>query len=346
MPSLRRLKELAEVAGAKLVGDGAVEIERVSAVNEAGPGSLTFAVDERWLNTALKSRASAVIAPPFAADAARGDKTLLIVDNVRAALAAILASFAPPLPEGEFTHATAVLEPDVRRGKDVWIGPGVIVGEGAELGDRVVLMAGSYVGRCARIGTATLFHPRASVLDDCVIGERCILHAGCVIGSDGFGFVRVGEEQIKIPQIGNVVIGDDVEIGACTTVDRAVTGSTTIGSGTKIDNLVQVAHNVQIGEHSTLCGQVGIAGSTKIGRAVTAAGQVGIGGHIEVGDHSLLLGQAGVSHSLGPHSRVSGTPAQSHRDEMEQKVLLRRLPKLAEEIRALAEAVERLSKRR
>jgi UDP-3-O-[3-hydroxymyristoyl] glucosamine N-acyltransferase len=342
----RRLAELAAAAGAALEGDGDQRIDRVAAVDEAGAGSLTFAVDERWLEKALASQAAAVIAPSSARGIDRRGKSLLFADDVRAALAAVLALFAPPLPAGEFTDAHAVIGAKVQRGKDCWIGANAVVEDGAALGDGAIIMACAFVGRNARIGARTLLHPRATVLADCVIGDDCILNAGCVIGSDGFGFVRVGVEQIKIPQIGNVVVGDRVEIGACACIDRAVTGSTIVGSGTKIDNLVQVGHNVIIGEHCTLCGQVGIAGSAKLGEGVVAAGQAGISGHIEIGAYSLILAQAGVTHTIPPRSRVSGFPAQPHRATMEQQVLLRKLPKLAEQMRALTDAVEELRKRR
>ncbi|HKW45072.1 MAG TPA: UDP-3-O-(3-hydroxymyristoyl)glucosamine N-acyltransferase [Candidatus Eremiobacteraceae bacterium] len=342
----RRLADVAAAAGAELAGDGDLRIDRVTAVDDAVANSLTFAVDERWLDKALASPSAAVIAPVSLRGVDGRGKSLLFAADVRAALAAVLSLFAPPIRSGEFTHESAVIETGVQRGPGCWIGANAVVEEGASLGAGVIVSASAFVGRNARIGTRTLLHPRATVLADCIVGEDCILNAGCVIGSDGFGFVRVGVEQIKIPQIGNVVIGDRVEIGACSCVDRAVTGSTVVGSGTKIDNLVQVGHNVSIGEHCTLCGQVGIAGSAKLGTGVVAAGQAGISGHIEIGDYSLILAQAGVTHSIPARSRVSGFPAQPHRATMEQQVLLRKLPKLVEQMRALTDEVEELRKRR
>jgi UDP-3-O-[3-hydroxymyristoyl] glucosamine N-acyltransferase len=205
-------------------------------------------------------------------------------------------------------------------------------------------LGGAYIGAGARIGARTLLHPRATVLDECVIGEDCVLQAGCVVGADGFGFVRVGAEQIKIPQIGNVVLGDSVEIGAGTTIDRAVTGSTVIGAGTKIDNQVQIAHNVQIGPDSTICAQTGIAGSTRVGARVLIAGQVGIVDHIEIGEGSVIGAGSKVIGSLKPHSFVSGDYALPHRENLEQKVLLRKLPKLFEQVRTLMSALDELRK--
>jgi UDP-3-O-[3-hydroxymyristoyl] glucosamine N-acyltransferase len=342
----RRLGDLAAIAGASVAGDAGITIERVSSVDEAAPGTLTFAVDDRWIARAIASRAAAVIVPDTAAGIDRNGKSLVLARDVRAALAAILASFAPPLPRGPFTHPSAVVDDGVKRGKDVFIGAGAVVSSGARLGDGAMVMAGAYVGRNAAIGKRTLLHPRACVLDDCVIGDDCILHANCVIGADGFGFVRVGKEQIKIPQIGNVVIGDRVEIGACSAIDRAVTGSTVVGSGTKIDNLVQIGHNCTIGEDSTLCAQVGIAGSTDVGALVTFAGQVGVNGHITVGDMTIAGGQTGITSDLPPNSKVWGTPALPIREEMAQKVSFRKLPKLFDQVRELMDAVAELRKRR
>ncbi|HLW38395.1 MAG TPA: UDP-3-O-(3-hydroxymyristoyl)glucosamine N-acyltransferase [Candidatus Eremiobacteraceae bacterium] len=336
----KQLGELAAAAGAKVVGDAAATIDRVASVDEADERALTFAVDERWLKKALDSRACAIIVPATLPLQSERGKTFLVVDEVRQALAAILHVFEPPQPHGEFTHPSAVVESNVSRGQNVWIGAGVIVREGAILRDGVVLLPGSYVGRNVLIGADSLLHPHATVLDDCVLGSECVLQAGCVIGSDGFGFVRVGAEQIKIPQVGNVIVGDRVEIGACTTIDRAVTDATIIGAGTKIDNLVQIAHNVRIGEDCTICAQVGIAGSTTVGDHVTIAGQAGINGHIHIGDGTLVYAGGKVIASLPPNSRVSGHYAQPHRTDIEQKVLLRKLPKLFEQVRMLMNALD------
>ena len=340
----RRLGDLAALTGGIVIGDADATIDRVAAVDDANVRALTFAVDDRWLDKALRSRAGAVLAPAFARDADRRGKQIIVVDNVRAALALVLSSFAKPMPSGEHTDPSAVVAPDVARGPGVWIGPGVIVSTGAQLGDGCVLLGGAFVGARARIGAGTLLHPRAMVLDECVVGDACVLQSGCVIGGDGFGFVRIGAEQIKIPQIGNVVLGDHVEIGACTTIDRAVTGSTVVAAGTKIDNQVQIAHNVQIGSDSTICAQTGIAGSTRVGARVTMGGQVGVVGHIDIGEGSVIGAGSKVIGSLAPHSFVSGDYALPHRENLEQKVLLRKLPKLFDQVRTLMNALDELRK--
>jgi UDP-3-O-[3-hydroxymyristoyl] glucosamine N-acyltransferase len=335
----RRLDELAAAAGGSVVGDASATIQRVAAVDEADEHALTFAVDERWLSKALALHAGAIIVPSGLRDKLDPAKSYILVEDVRQGLAAILREFAPPLPHAEFTHPGALVDANITRGQHVWIDAGVIVREAAILEDGVILLPGSYVGRNAFIGADSVLHPHAAVLDDCVVGSECVLQSGCIIGSDGFGFVRVGAEQIKIPQLGNVILGDRVEIGACTTIDRAVTDATTVGSGTKIDNQVQIAHNVRIGEDCTICAQVGIAGSTQIGDHVTIAGQAGIVGHVHIGDGSLIYAGAKVIASLPPHSRVSGHYAQPHRTDIEQKVLLRKLPKLFEQVRTLMNAL-------
>jgi UDP-3-O-[3-hydroxymyristoyl] glucosamine N-acyltransferase len=345
MPTARRLDELARLVGGSVVGDESLAVDHVAAVDDAGPGTLTFAVDRRWLERAIASPAAAVVAPADAADVDRRGKTLLVVGNVRAALAAILAAFAPPVPRGEYTHPSAVIEEEVTREPDVYVAAGVIVRSGARLGSGCTLLGGCYVGRNVILGAGTLLHPRAVVLDDCVVGENCVLNAGCVIGSDGFGFARVGNEQIKIPQIGNVVLGDGVEIGACTTIDRAVTGSTVVGRGTKIDNLVQIGHNVQIGEDCTICAQTGIAGSTKLGNRVVLAGQVGVVDHVEVGDGTVAGASTKIISSWPAGSYISGDYAQPHHEHMKQQVLLRKLPKLFDQVRALMAAHDEASRK-
>ncbi|MDQ6780781.1 MAG: UDP-3-O-(3-hydroxymyristoyl)glucosamine N-acyltransferase [Candidatus Eremiobacteraeota bacterium] len=340
----RRLDALAAAAGGSVVGDGALLITRVAAVDEADPNALTFAVDERWLEKALRSKAGAVLAPEAAREKLDASKAYVIVDDVRRGLAAVLQLFAAPVPRGPFRHASAVIDPAARIGNDVWIGPAVVISANASIEEAAVLLGSTYIGAHVRIGARSIVHPGVTVLDDCIVGTDCVLQSGCVIGGDGFGFVRVGADQIKIPQVGNVVLGDRVEIGSCTTIDRAVTDSTSIGSGTKIDNQVQIAHNVHIGEDCTICAQVGIAGSTEIGAHVTIGGQAGITGHVHIGDGSVIYGSGKVIASLPPNSRVSGFYAQPHRADMEQKVLLRKLPKLFDQVRLLMNALSETRK--
>jgi UDP-3-O-[3-hydroxymyristoyl] glucosamine N-acyltransferase len=241
-------------------------------------------------------------------------------------------------------HPSAVVAPGARVGEGASLGPYVVVEDGATLGRDVVIMAGGYVGARVTIGDGTFFYPHVVVREECVIGARCILHAGVVIGADGFGFAFDSGRYHKVPQVGNVIVGDDVEIGANTCVDRATTDSTRVGDGTKIDNLVQIGHNVNIGRHCIVVAQVGIAGSTRLEDYVTLGGQVGVAGHIVIEKGAMVGAQSGVSRNVSTRQVVSGTPAIPHPVWKRMSVLLARLPALFQGVKELErrlEAVER-----
>lgn len=334
--SLGTLGELAERTGGRVVGDASFAVERISAVEEADAATLTFAVDERYLKSALASRAGAVLAD--AALVTGGEvypKPILAVPSTRIALAALLAAFEPPRPRGPFVHPTAAIDPSAVIGTDVWIGPHVSVGPGSRIGDRTVLAAGVVIGADAAVGVDSLFHPRAYLADRCVAGDRVVLQAGAVIGSDGFGWAFLDGRLIKIPQVGTVTLGDDVEIGANTCVDRAQTGVTSIGTGTKIDNLCQIGHNARIGNHSAIAAFAGLAGTTTIGDYVRVAGQVMFKGHITIGDRVTIAGGSHVWGDVPDDAFVSGRPTQNHRDEVRLQAYIRRLPKLYARVDAL-----------
>jgi UDP-3-O-[3-hydroxymyristoyl] glucosamine N-acyltransferase len=330
------LADFAARVGGEIRGDGSIEIDGVSAVDDARAGSLTFATDERYLRKALASRAAAVLTEPQLAErggAAR--KPLLLVPSARAALAALLAMLEPPRPRGPFRDPSAVVDPTAAVGPDVYIGPLVVVGAGAEIGADCVLLAGAIVGAGARLGRGSTLHPRAMLLDRCRAGERVTLQAGAVIGSDGFGYVFADGRFAKIPQVGDVVLGDDVEIGANTCVDRAQTGSTSIGTGTKIDNLVQIGHNCRIGKHNGFAAMTGLAGSTVIGDYTIVGGQSAFKGHITVGSRVKIAGNTMVWGDVPDDAFVSGQPARDHREELKAQVRLRNLEKLFERVSAL-----------
>jgi UDP-3-O-[3-hydroxymyristoyl] glucosamine N-acyltransferase len=240
------------------------------------------------------------------------------------------------------THPSAIVAPDAFIAADASIGPYVVIESGASIGARTVLGAGCYVGAGARLGEEVLLYPRVTVREECVLGDRVIVHSGTVIGSDGFGFVRDGDVYRKLPQIGTVEIGDDVEIGANVTIDRATTGATRVGAGSKIDNLVQIAHNVQIGKSCIIVAQVGISGSTVLGDHVVLAGQVGVVGHIEIGDGATVGAQSGVSKSVKAGERMFGTPAMPLRQAKRIEASIRNLPELIQTVRALKRRVEEL----
>jgi UDP-3-O-[3-hydroxymyristoyl] glucosamine N-acyltransferase len=332
---LGTLEELAARVGGRVVGDGSVRIEGVRTVDEATEDSLTFATTEAYLSSALASRAGAVLVDAsLASDAAPG-KPLLVVENTRHALALLLSALMPPRPQGPFRHPTAVIESDANVAADAYVGAHAYVGHRASVGSNSVVGQSAYVGDDVAIGESAWIHANASVMARCRIGDRVVLHAGCVIGSDGFGWAFVDGRAERIPQIGNVVLEDEVEVGANTCIDRAQVGSTQVGRGTKIDNLVQIGHNCRIGKHCVIAALTGLAGSTIIGDYVKVAGQVGFRGHLTVGSGVTIAGHSGVWGNVRDGATVSGDPARDHREELRRQVMIRRLPKLFDRVEAL-----------
>jgi UDP-3-O-[3-hydroxymyristoyl] glucosamine N-acyltransferase len=331
---LGTLAELAARVGGRVIGDGNVVIERVTAVDEAAPDALTFATDDRYLAAALESRAAAVLVDAELALPVTS-KPLLVVQNARIALATLLASVRTPMPRGPFRHPTAAIDPQADVAADAYVGAHAYVGPGARVGSLSVIDTGAYVGAGAIVGESTWLHPHASLMEGCIAGNRVILHAGCVIGSEGFGWAFVEGRLERIPQIGNVVLGDAVEIGANSCVDRGQTGSTRIGTGTKIDNLVQIGHNCRIGKHCAFAALTGLAGSTTVGDYVKVAGQVGTRGHMTIGSHATIGGKTGVWADVPDGATVSGNPARDHREYLRLEVMIRNLPKLVARVDAL-----------
>ncbi|HTX57517.1 MAG TPA: UDP-3-O-(3-hydroxymyristoyl)glucosamine N-acyltransferase [Candidatus Acidoferrales bacterium] len=333
---LGTLAELQARVGGRLVGDGSVAITRISAIDEATPDALTFATDETYYAAALAGPAAAVLVDASVrVDPASARKPLLIVENARAALATFLAALKTPRPRGPFRHPSAVVDETAQIGEGVYLGAQCYVGARATVGRASTISPGAFVGDDVTIGEETWLHPRAVVHERCAVGSRVVLHAGSVIGSEGFGWAFLEGRLERIPQVGNVVLEDDVEIGANTCVDRAQTGSTFIGQGTKIDNLVQIGHNCRIGKHCAIAAQTGFAGSTTVGDFVKIAGQVGTRGHMHIGSRSTIAGQAGVWGDVPEGAMVSGNPARDHRERMRTKVLLRKLPQLFSRVGAL-----------
>jgi UDP-3-O-[3-hydroxymyristoyl] glucosamine N-acyltransferase len=331
---LGTLHELAVRVGGRVIGDPGTVIERVTAVDEASADALTFATDERYLAAALASKAAAVLVDDAIAPA-ESAKPLLIVANARHALAQLLASLRPPMPRGPFRHPSAVVDPTAEVAADAYVGAQAYVGPGARVGRASVIDTGAYVGAAAVVGESTWLHPRAMLMEGCVVGDRAVLHAGCVIGSEGFGWAFLDGRLERIPQIGNVVLDDEVEIGANACVDRGQTGSTRIGTGTKIDNLVQIGHNCRIGKHCVFAALTGLAGSTTVGDYVKVAGQVGTRGHMTIGSRSTIAGKTGVWADVPEGATISGNPGRDHREELRREVMIRKLPKLVARVDAL-----------
>jgi len=340
--------EIADLVGGTLEGDPTVKIVGVAPVGAAGPAQLAFVADGKRLEAARTSRAGCLIGPvstPPLGSFRHEARALIRVLNPRLAICRAIRAMHPERRPALGVHATAVLGAGVSLGRDVSVGPNAVVGDGVSLGDRVVVGPGSSVGAATRIGADTVLHANVSIYHDIVVGERVIVHSGAVIGGDGFGFVRDGESYVKFPQVGRVVIEDDVEIGANTTVDRGALGDTVIRRGTKIDNLVQIAHNVELGESCAVSGQTGISGSARIGRDVVLGGQVGIGDHSRIGDRVMIGAQSGVATGkvIGSDQLLLGSPVRPIEDAREIYALLGLLPRLRKEVQELKRQLKDLA---
>ncbi|HLI95664.1 MAG TPA: UDP-3-O-(3-hydroxymyristoyl)glucosamine N-acyltransferase [Candidatus Baltobacteraceae bacterium] len=333
---LGTLAQLAQRVGGRTIGESSIPIARIAAIDEAGADALTFATTPAYLQAALQSHAGAVLADE-ALLAELGDprKPVIAVQSARVALMQLLRVFDRPRKRGPFVHPSASVDPSAQVGVDAYIGANAVIGARSRIGDRSVIDAGAYVGEDVTIGCDALLYPRAGVMDACAIGDRVIVHPGAVIGSDGFGYVFVDGRFERIPQVGNVVLGDDVEIGANTCIDRAQTASTQIGNGTKIDNLCQIGHNCRIGEHTGMAAQAGLAGSTIVGDYVLVGGQAGFKGHITIGSRVKIAAGAKVWGDVADDAFVSGTPARPHQEDLRREVMVRGLPKLLARVDAL-----------
>jgi UDP-3-O-[3-hydroxymyristoyl] glucosamine N-acyltransferase len=336
------LRELADRLGCRLDGDGSIEIRRVAGLEAARPGDLAFFANARYAAALRDTRASAVIA----ADGIGAPCAVLRSSQPYLTFAQALELFTADhgIPPG--VHATAAIGRDVTIGADACIGAFVSIGDGARLGDRVVVHPHVAIGGHVTIGDDCILYPHVSIRERCAIGSRVILQDGAVVGSDGFGFVTLPDgSHHKVPQRATVVIEDDVEIGANTTIDRPAVGETRVLAGARIDNLVQIAHSVRVGHHALLAAQVGIAGSTTIGDHVVLAGQVGVAGHLTIGDRVIATAQTGIPNSVTAGSFVSGYPAIDNREWLKSSAVFRRLPELRKQLADLASRLEALEAR-
>ena len=324
--------EIARHLQGEVVGDPATVLNNFAPADRAQAGDLTFAENEAYLAQAEQSAASAIIVSGLLTSTR---KVLIRVANARVAFAKALALFfpEPTLPAG--VHPTAVVAPTAQVDPTAHIGPHCVVGEDACIGARAALHAGDYVGANCRLGDDVVLFPNVTLYPRTELGHRVRVHSATVIGSDGFGYVLDNGVHRKVPQIGNVIVGDDVEIGAGVTIDRGALGPTVIGKGTKIDNLVQIAHNVQVGKHCLLVSQVGIAGSTKLGNYVVLAGQVGLAGHLKIGNRVTLAAQSGVMDDIPDGETWFGYPAQPDREFKRLVLTQRRLPELFKRVAEL-----------
>lgn len=326
-PSLT-LREIADRLGGEVAGDDSIAVTGVATLDDAGPGEITFLANPRYRPRLASTRAGAVILGPRDRDATAIAR--IVSDNPYAYYARTVALFHPPEPVVAGRHASAFVDASARVADSAEIGPFAVVAAGARVGERARIGAGSFVGERAAIGDDTVLYPRVSVYHDCVVGARCILHSGAVIGADGFGMAPDEGRWVKIPQVGRAVLGDDVEVGANTAIDRGALGDTVVEEGVKIDNLVQVAHNCRIGAHTVIAGCAGISGSTVIGRHCVIGGGAGLVGHITLADGVTVSGMTFITKSISqPGVYSSGLPMMQHAEWLRNAAQLRRLDEIA-----------------
>lgn len=337
-----KLKELAGVLGAELSGPGDIEIAGVAGIESAGKGLITFIAEKNRVKDLERTEASAALVP---LDAPALHLPVLRVKNPRLAFARLIELFHVKPYRATGISARASIGAHAVIGADPSIHAFAVVDDGARIGDRVTLYPGVYVGRGSAVGDDAVVYPNASIGAGVTIGKRVIIQAGAAIGGDGFGFVTDGGEHHKIPQVGGVIIEDDVEIGANTAIDRATLGNTVIKKGTKIDNQVQVAHNVSIGEHCLFAAQVGIAGSSALGNYVVLGGQAGVADHVTVGDGVMAGGGTGITRDVEPGQVIAGHPAVPIRDWLKVQAILPKLPELKRSLSSLEKQVQELKER-
>jgi UDP-3-O-[3-hydroxymyristoyl] glucosamine N-acyltransferase len=340
-PEGLRLDEIVTQLGGCLVGDGTVVVTQVASLAAAGPGQIAFLANPKFRQQLQTTQASAVIVPPQFADDTGVPR--IVDQNPYAYYARVVSLLNPPRSRPPGVHPSAVVHSEIP--PTVSIGEHVVVGHGVRIGENVIVHPGCVIGDGVSIGDDSLIYANVVVYHDCVIGRRAVVQAGAVIGGDGFGFAKEGERWIKIPQIGRVLIGDDVEIGANTSIDRGALDDTVVGDGVKLDNQIQIAHNVVIGDHTAMAGCVGIAGSTKIGRRCTVGGAGMIVGHIDLADDVHVSAATMVTKSLRTPGHYTGFfPLETHEQWLLNAAQIKRLAKLAERVAELEKKLEQMEK--
>lgn len=338
----KSLRELADLVGGKITGDPEVLVSGVADIADAEPGDIVFAESPKFVEEALESQASAVITFE---NGLNFGKPMIIVSNPRYAFAQVIREFSPVKNREIGIHPTSFMGASATVGKDSTVGFNAYVGQNTVIGDDVWIHPLAYIGDNVRIGNGCVIHPFVSIHDNISLGNNVIIHSGAVIGADGFGYARVGNEHYKMPQVGTVIIEDDVEIGANVTIDRARTGKTRIGRGTKIDNLVQIGHNVTVGENCIIVAQVGVSGSVVLGNRVVLAGQVGLKDHVTVGDDAIVCAQSGVMGDVRAGAFVSGYMARPHKEQMKVYAAQQKLPALLQTVKDLERRINELESR-
>lgn len=334
----KTVEELATWLQGTVIGDKTRKIDDVRGLAEAGKSHITFAVEPYLEKIPLVHAGAVIVETPVEA----GDNTLIVVDNPRIAFSKLLELFHPHHIEQEEIHPTAVIGKNVFLGKHAAIMAYVVIGNNVSIGDHAVIYPHTCIGNNVIIGSDSVIYPGVVIHENCELGDRVVLQAHAIIGGEGFGFATKDGKHSRIPQVGNVVIGDDVEIGSGSTIDNATLGSTTVKRGTKIDNLVHIAHNVEIGEDCFVIAQTGIAGSTKVGNHVIFAGQTGCTGHITIGDGAVFAGKTGIIGSIPEGGVYGGIPARPHKEWLREEALIGRLPELNKKIKELERKMKNL----
>lgn len=340
-------KTIAEFLNGEIIGNPDVKVSTAAKIEEGTPGTISFLANPKYSKYLYTTKASIVIINKDFEVEQEVSCTMIKVDDAYQAFASLLELQNQAKPVKTGVHDTAIIEENVKTGKDLYLGAYSYIGENTVVGNNVKIYPQVYIGDNVKIGDNSTIYAGVQIYESCVIGNDCVIHSGTVIGSDGFGFApRTDQDYKKIPQVGNVILEDWVEIGANTTIDRATMGSTIIRRGVKLDNLIQVAHNVEIGENTVIAAQSGISGSAKVGKNCMFGGQVGLAGHLTIADGVIIGAQAGVPSSIDkPGIIVQGSPPQEIRDFQRSAVLIRRLPDLKAKIDNLVKEVEELKKK-
>lgn len=336
------LAEIAVFLGGSVVGADNTVIENIRSIEEANEGDITFVANKKYLKKLKLTKASAVLVPPQTTAEGRN---LIVVDDPYVALGKLLTIFYPLKHGGSGVSPDACVEEGAVVSPEATVFPRAFIGKGATIGKGAVIYPGVFVGRDSVVGEDSILYPNVVIYHSCIIGKRVILHSGVVIGADGFGFASPGKSNIKIPQVGIVQIDDDVEIGANTTVDRAALGKTWIQRNVKIDNLVQIAHNVVIGENSVITAQVGISGSTKLGKSVMVGGQTGMVGHIEIGDNVMIAADSKIHKNIKSGEIVGGKPHMPYKEFLQVEACQSKLPEMRAKLKDLGKKVDELLKK-